>query len=97
MQTLQTYVGNLATKLIDANAKSGWTFSNETGFSALFAGDRRGSNGNFVGLWNNTYFWSSTVNGSSGAYYMYLSYYGCDVYVSYSFKDYGFSVRCLKN
>ena len=33
-------LGDQATKLIDANAKSGYSYTNETGFSALFAGSR---------------------------------------------------------
>ena len=66
------------------------------GFSALPAGDR-GSNGgcNYEGL--NAYFWSSTEYDSNYAYNV-LLYVNFDyAYLDYGNKDYGFSVRCLKD
>ncbi len=97
MQTLQTYVNNEATKLIDENAKSGYTYTNETGFSALFAGQRYDHNGNFLDLGYFTYFWSSTEINSNYANLMYLYYYASNVYLYNYRKDNGFSVRCLKD
>ena len=94
-KTLQTYVGNEATKLIDENAKSGYTYTNETGFSALFAGSRHGNDGSFVSLGGDSGFWSST--GSSYAGYVGLDYGYSGVDFSNGYKDYGFSVRCLKD
>ncbi len=95
MQTLETYVGDQATKLIDENAKSGYTFTNETGFSTLFAGYRHGS-GSFFDLDKGTSFWSSTEGGLY-AYYMDLYYDNSDVHCTNYEKDYGFGVRCLKD
>ena len=95
MLILKTYVGK-ATKLIDENERNGGTYTNETGFSALFAGRRINHDGSFRDLGGTTYFWSSTESGSS-AIYMDLTYRFSDVRL-YSFdKDYGFSIRCLKD
>ncbi|MCF6271552.1 MAG: hypothetical protein L3J41_17725 [Melioribacteraceae bacterium] len=96
MQTLQSYVNNQATKLIDENAKSGYTYTNETGFSALFAGHRRYNNGSFGDLGRYTNFWSSTETGSY-ADYMTLRYNSSDVSFYNNSKNNGFSVRCLKD
>ncbi len=96
MLTLQNYVGNQATKLVDENAKSGYTYTNETGFSALFAGYRRADYGIFGGL-NYASFRSSTENSSDGAYYMSLGFSSSDVNLSNGNKNLGFSVRCLKD
>ena len=96
METLETYVNDQATKLIDENAKSGYTYTNETGFSALFVGQRYYTIGSFNHLGNATYFWSSKENGSN-ANYIYLDYTNSPVYVSNNDKTYGFSIRCLKD
>jgi len=97
MQTLQTFVNDEATKLIDENANSNYTYTNETGFSALFAGYRYNSNGSFYNLGYYATFWSSTENSSSYAYHMRLKYNNSDVFFYSYDKGYGFSVRCLKD
>ena len=65
-------------------------------FSALPAGDRR-SNGFFNIEGNFAYFWSSTENNSYNAYSMGLRYDFDDAILYFSNKDFGFSVRCLKD
>jgi len=97
-EILETYVNNQATKLIDENAKSGYTYTNETGFSALFAGYRFDGTGSFGYLSTGPYFWSSssTENGSSASR-MHLYYGDSDVYFRNYGKNNGFSVRCLKD
>ncbi len=99
MQTLQTYVNNEAVKLIDQNQTmtNGLTPTNETGFSALFAGYRYYYGGSFGSLGGSTYFWSSTEYGSGFAYSMYLHFNYSNVYFYNYYKNYGFSVRCLKD
>ncbi len=67
--------------------------SNESGFSALPAGFRDVSNGNFGGMGNYANFWSSTENDAADAWYHYLSYGGSGVYRYFYPRDYGFSVR----
>ena len=98
-EILQTNVGNQATKLIDESQTmtNGLTPTNASGFSALFAGCR--FDGSFDDLSNIAYFWNSTKFGSSSdASLVKLVYYDSDVYFNYaSNKNYGFSVRCLKD
>ncbi len=70
--------------------------TNTSGFSALFAGYRDYNNGSFSSLSYGTTFWSSAVGGSY-AYYMDLGYDNSNVYLIHHYKNYGFSVRCLKD
>ena len=65
-------------------------------FSALPAGDRY-SSGGFYGEGNLAFFWSSTEGGSDYAYSMYLYYSNFNAYLINRNKDYGFSVRCLRD
>ena len=98
-QTLQSYVGDQATKLIDENAKNGYTYTNESEFSSLFTGYRGYDFGGFSYLGDFAYFWSSTATGETGidVNYMRLDYYNLDVSFDNSRKGNGFSVRCLKD
>lgn len=99
-ETLFTAVGGQDSAGTALKSTGGWfNDGNDTdafGFSALPAGDR-GSNGgcNYEGL--NAYFWSSTEYDSNYAYNV-LLYVNFDyAYLDYGNKDYGFSVRCLKD
>ncbi|OWV01726.1 fibrobacter succinogenes major paralogous domain-containing protein [Fibrobacter sp. UWR2] len=68
------------------------------GFTALSVGRSYSyANFDFDGLY--AYFWSATENDSSYAYGMYLYYRGDDVGAGLfdSYKNYGFSVRCIKD
>jgi len=95
-QTINSYVNNQAVKLIDeSQTMSGYVPTNETGFSALFAGYRYNYNGSFYDLSHRTFFWSST-NGSS-AYFIHLYYNQSYVTFGNDRKYYGFSIRCLKD
>jgi uncharacterized protein (TIGR02145 family) len=71
--------------------------NNATGFSAVPAGKCVGSSFNNEG--RNAYFWSTTRSGSSSinAYFHYLNYNDAYVGRSYSGKNYGYSVRCLRD
>ena len=66
------------------------------GFSALSAGSRN-YDGGFNGGGDFAYFWSSTEANSYYAFYVYLYYYNVSALLDYNFKNYGFSVRCLKD
>jgi uncharacterized protein (TIGR02145 family) len=58
------------------------------------AGNRRSSNGSLDDVGSVGRYWSSTVNGAN-AYYLYFISYNAGMYFSY--RAYGFSVRCLKD
>ena len=83
---------------------SGWNeFEGESGngtdafgFSALPAGARDG-NGDYYSGGDYAFFWSSTEGSSSYAYSMYLHYGNGYAYLNDLNKNYGHSVRCLKD
>ena len=98
--TLFNAVGGQSTAAKVLKSTSGWESNgNGTdafGFSALPAGYRY-SNGDYDDEGDYAYFWSSTELSSGSAYTMYLIYYGDSAYLSNRSKDYGFSVRCIKD
>ncbi len=95
-KALETHVYNNALKLIDlSQSMQYYTPTNETGFSALFAGYYYTA-GSFRNLENHTYFLSSTEKGSN-AIGMDLSYSDSSVNFYTDYKSRGFSVRCLKD
>jgi len=71
------------------------TANNATGFSAVPAGDCNGSSFNRADIYAN--FWSSTQDVSFSAWYRALYYGGAYVFRYYGGKNYGFSVRCLRD
>ena len=81
-------------------SQTGW-YSNGNGtdafgFSALPAGSRYNYDYfNYDGY--HAYFWSATELYSDLAYLMYLYYFNEYAYLDYDFKDFGFSVRCLRD
>jgi uncharacterized protein (TIGR02145 family) len=97
-QTLKTTVnsdGN-ALKEVGQGVASG-AGTNTSGFSALLAGDRS-QFGNFRNLGYYLNFWSSTSeNATWNAYSMYTYYSNSDIYFYDGNKNYGYSVRCLKD
>ncbi|NLN95739.1 MAG: hypothetical protein GX128_06180 [Bacteroidales bacterium] len=70
--------------------------TNETGFTAL-PGGHRSLNGEFSYVEDFGYYWSATESSTTHAWYRDLSYYSTNVYRSNVNKDYGFSVRCVKD
>jgi len=85
-------------------AEYGWallpsdrTLVNSTGFSAVSAG-YRDIDGNFLLNGDFAGFWSASEFDSDSAYFTEMYYnVGLQVYFSKSSKDYGFSIRCLKD
>jgi uncharacterized protein (TIGR02145 family) len=69
---------------------------NTSGFSILMAG-RRDRKSNFSDLGEVACFWGSTENQNSTDYANYLHLTSDYVNYDYDQKDYGFSVRCMKN
>lgn len=79
------------------NAPDSLVGTNELGFSAL-AGGCRLFNGQFAdpGLQYTGFWWSSTVN-KDQAWFRFLDYKKKNIFRYYTFKNYGFSVRCVKD
>ena len=70
--------------------------TNSSGFSALPAGIRT-YNGSFGAINSRTYIWSATENSLETAWYRRLEYNNADVQRHDYRKDYGYSVRCVKD
>jgi uncharacterized protein (TIGR02145 family) len=73
--------------------------TNESGFTAL-AGSCRIFNSIFgyPGLGSTGFWWTSTSNSSNNkAWYRYLDYKSSQVFRNYVSKNYGFSVRCVRD
>jgi len=60
-------------------------------------GGYRNSVGNYYYMGGTGYFWSSTENISSSAWYRVLDYHHSDVYRYYSNRHSGISVRCVRD
>lgn len=72
------------------------TKNNRTGFSAL-PGGGRGNNGMFGDVGGNGFWWSSTEFSTYYARYRGLIYNYSSLYRDYGNKQYGFSVRCVRD
>ncbi|SHG45674.1 major paralogous domain-containing protein [Fibrobacter sp. UWH9] len=102
--TLYTYIGGSDTAGSLLKSTSGWNDYNgksgngtdKYGFSVLPAGDRR-SNGDVSGEGYGAFLWSASENGRDVAWYLYFYYSGDYAYQIYNGKDYGQSLRCLKD
>ena len=70
--------------------------TNESGFSGL-PGGHRDTDGyfNYIGLYG--YFWSSTEYSTSNAWLRELPYHSANAYRNNYSKEYGFSVRCIRD
>lgn len=70
--------------------------NNSSGFSGLPGGYRH-SNGYFYGIGLGGFWWSSTEYSLNYAWLRNLNYYGTNASRYNDYKDYGFSVRCVRN
>jgi uncharacterized protein (TIGR02145 family) len=70
--------------------------TNEAGFSALPGGHRL-FDGSFYLVGYSGYWWNSTEYSTSSALYRYMYYSVSNVYSENTYKNYGLSVRCLKD
>ena|SRR6218665_431298 len=72
--------------------------TNETGFSALAGGCRM-----FTGSWGDPgqyhtgFWWTRTEQSANEAWYRHLDYKNANVFRYFGSKNYGFSVRCVKD
>jgi uncharacterized protein (TIGR02145 family) len=71
--------------------------TNESGFTALPGGNRFYGTGAFMDLQTKCYFWISEQYNSSQSFFMTLSYNNPGTIITYNYKNYGYSVRCLKD
>ena len=70
--------------------------TNENGFTALPAG-HRSFYGTFYRLGINTDYWSTSEANASEARYIFLSHLNSVVFYEENYKNYGFSIRCVKD
>jgi uncharacterized protein (TIGR02145 family) len=101
--TLTTFLGGESVaggKLKETGTTHWWTpntgATNETGFTAL-AGGYRSNNGSFLNIRMDGIWWCSTEYDLTYAYYRYMRYNYSSVARGSSFKQAGWSVRCLKD
>ena len=100
--TLFTAVGGISTAGKMLKSQTGWSAysgiinMDAYGFSALPAGGRN-YYGGFFSDGNGAHFWSATVYGRFNAYSVYLKYDDDNAVLYDDGKEYGFSVRCLKD
>ncbi|MFA5803444.1 MAG: FISUMP domain-containing protein [Melioribacteraceae bacterium] len=94
--TLATSVGNdgNALKAVGQGTGSG-AGTNTSGFSAMLAGGRQSNR--FYNLGVSTSIWGSQESGATGAYGMYMGWDHNDIILINFAKNFGFSVRCLKD
>ena len=101
---LRTHLGIESSHKMRETGTTHWTApntgaTNESGFTALPGGRRETGTGPFSGIGNSTYWWTSTEESSTFAVF-YIHYDSADLkclYVDANFRDYGFSVRCIKD
>jgi len=70
--------------------------TNSSGFTGL-PGGYRGNNGTFYGIGYNGFWWSSSENDETLAWFRFLDYIDGSAYRNYFNKTFGFSVRCLRD
>lgn len=109
---LENYLGMTVTESLKMNWRgsdqgimlkdiSNWNNSgsgtNSTGFTAI-PGGYRNSSGKYDSIDFNGYWWSSSMHDATyNSWIRYLSYYESRINRTYSYRPYGFSVRCVKD
>ena len=101
--TLTTYLGgeSVASGKLKETGTTHWTTpnvgaTNETGFSAL-PGGYRYYNGLFYNVGSGGYWWSSTENSITLAWFRHMDLNSASVYTNFVIEQDGFSVRCVKD
>ena len=98
-EILENYVNDNVSKLVDEGEPTyGYTPTNETGFSGLFAGFRQNDDEDaFGGLNYTAFFWSSTEVSNIKANSVWFRYSKPNVIYQHDGKYSGESVRCVKD
>lgn len=92
----ETVAGNKMKATILWAPFSGIANTNSSGFTGLPAGVRS-NNGTFNFIGTTGLFWSSSENGTSNAWYRYLNSNNSNASSYANGKQYGFSVRCVRD
>lgn len=71
--------------------------SNLSGFTALPGGRREYTDGSFINLGYDGFWWTSSAYNPDYSWYRYMHYNVSDCYRANFHKQYGFSVRCVKD
>jgi uncharacterized protein (TIGR02145 family) len=100
--TLNTYLGtNTAGAQLKEIGSTHWqatnTGDNSSGFTALPSGFRNSNDGTFSGMGIGVYFWTSTGYGTDFAHHRYLDYAVSYIFVNSSYKNSGYTIRCVKD
>ncbi len=93
---LFTAVGGDSTAGEKLKSLTGYNGTDAYGFSAFPAGFKH-RDGGFFNEGGDASFWSATERNKFNAYYMYLVSYNKGAYWNYFYKDFAYSVRCLKD
>jgi len=96
--------GNNEGEKLKVESPKGWTVvspiwaTNESGFTAM-AGGCRLFNGTWAdpGLFATGFWWTASKQNDQEAWYRYLDKKNANVFRSFTYKNYGFSVRCVKD
>ena len=98
---LEAFVKDLAPNVVEVGqTTSGYTPTNKSGFSGLFAGYRYNDLGGFYGIGTRTCYWTSTESSSgngTGRVLLGFDYNGVLFGDGNYDKNNGYSVRCLKD
>jgi uncharacterized protein (TIGR02145 family) len=71
--------------------------ANEFRFPAILGGGRYRIGGEFRDIGGYSYWWAGTESANRYAYYSYVNYGYVDTVANFDGKEYGLSVRCLKD
>lgn len=71
--------------------------SNSSGFTALPSGRREYTDGSFINLGYDGFWWTSSAYNPDYSWYYYLHYDVANAYRANFHKQYGFSVRCVQD
>jgi uncharacterized protein (TIGR02145 family) len=102
--TLTDYLGGLdiAGSMLKQTGTTGWAepnggATNETGFTAVGGGSRNNTTGAFAQVWTNGYWWSATESTTTHSLRRGMASPNGAVSVNDHPKNYGLSVRCIKD
>lgn len=102
--TLTTYLGgaSVAGGKMKESGLTHWnspntSATNSSGFTALPGGRREYTDGSFINIGFNGFWWTSTAYNPDYSWYRQINYDGAIVNPANFHKQYGFSVRCVKD
>lgn len=83
--------------MVEGAVGNNMSANNYTGFTALPGGDRGGTNGTFFNVKEAAFWWTSTEHDISNAWYWYFDFNCLFEVYDYNRKQFGLSVRCVKD